>query len=190
MRLILIVILALILNEKVVAQNKERLLQIGYLAPYISNLGCTIGLSNELKNWSNNSDSEQGNLHQIQISPQLSYFSQLNVAHNFFLNPEIGYKWSRFNKQFYLSTSVGTGYLLQLRRIDGVLDLATGKINYRSEAINYFLPNLNFELGFNPRKNIGFYFKTTYGRKMGFKQANSAYLALSTGILVKIKLYK
>jgi hypothetical protein len=63
--------------------------------------------------------------------------------------------------------------------------LGTGETDYRYDAFNYFLPNLNIGLGVDPKKRFGFYLKATYGRKLSTQHANAAFLGISTGLILK-----
>jgi hypothetical protein len=69
-----------------------------------------------------------------------------------------------------------------------MLNLGTGEIEYRYEALNYFLPNFNIGLGLEPKKYVGFYFKATYGRKISVHNANAAFVGVSAGVILKFTL--
>jgi len=175
------------INFQLVAQKKDAEIQIGYFAPYITNIGGSIGFAFELKKWETTSTSNRIKLHRLQLLSQLSYFNHPGVTNNIFFNPEIIYKWRKSNKRFYLASSIGTGYLLSSQRQEGKLNLATGNLDYQNELRNYFAPNINLGFGVDPLKNIGFYFKTLYGRKFTMGADNAAFFGVSLGILIKIK---
>jgi hypothetical protein len=69
-----------------------------------------------------------------------------------------------------------------------MLNLGTGEIDYRYDALNYFLPNINLGLGLEPKKHLGFYLKATYGRKISVHNANAAFVGVSAGIILKFTL--
>lgn len=174
-----------VMSYAVVAQNSNKEWQVGYFAPYISNMGGTLGYAFDLKEFGDNSNKQRISKHYLQILTQLGYFTQTNVSHNLLLNPELVYRWNKSDKRFFLTSSVGAGYLIAFQRQDGSLNLGTGKMDYRYDALNYFLPTLNLGLGVDPKKHVGFYFKATYGRKLSVQNANAAFLGLSTGLILK-----
>jgi hypothetical protein len=173
-----------ILSSFVLAQNNNKEWQVGYFAPYISNMGGTVGYAFDLRELEDNSTEQRKSKHRLQVLTQLGYFTQANVSQNFLLNPELVYRWNKLDKRFFLTSSVGTGYLLSFQRQDGSLNLGTGETDYRYDALNYFLPSSNIGLGVDPKKHLGFYFKATYGRKLSIQNANAAFVGISTGLIV------
>jgi hypothetical protein len=174
-----------LLSSSVLAQNNNKEWQVGYFAPYISNMGGTVGFAFDLKELGDNSKEKRKSKQRLQILTQLGYFTQTNVSQNFLLNPELVYRWNISNKRFFLTSSIGAGYLLAFQRQDGTLNLGTGEIEYGYDALNYFLPTLNLGLGVEPKKHLGFFFKATYGRKLSVQNANAAFVGLSTGLIIK-----
>jgi hypothetical protein len=170
----------------VVAQKRINEWQLGYLAPYLTNTGVTAGWAFDLKEFGKNSIEQRKTVNRLQLLTQLGYFTQINVSKNIFLNPEMVYKWKKLDKRFFLTSSFGAGYLRSFQRQDGTLNLATGELDYRNEILNYFLPNLNVGFGLDAKKHLGFYLKSTYGRKVSMQNANAAFWAISTGLIVKI----
>ena len=167
------------------AQLKNLELQAGYFAPYLSNIGGSLGCSFDLKEIGRKSNNQLKSNQVFQLLPQVSYFTQTNVSQNFLLNPELVYKWNKLDRRFFLTSSLGLGYLLSLQKQDGILNLGTGSIEYRYNALNYFLPTLNLGLGIDPKRHIGFFFKTSYGRKLSAQNVNSAFFGISTGLIIK-----
>lgn len=96
------------------------------------------------------------------------------------------YKWNKSNRKVFLTTSIGFGYLVSFQRQEGILDLSTGKIDYHYHSLNYLLPNANIDIEINPMKRLGFYIKSTYGRKLNFNNPNISYFVLSTGLILNI----
>ena len=171
-----------------VAQKKNGEWQFGYFAPYLTHVGGTAAFAFDLNVLGGDSNVKSKSEHFLQISSQLGYFTQSKVSQNILLNPELVYRWKKSGKRFFLSSSVGTGYLLSFQRQDGVLNLGTGEIDYRYDALNYFLPNINLGLGLEPKKHLGFYLKATYGRKISVHNANAAFVGVSAGIILKFTL--
>jgi hypothetical protein len=169
----------------VLAQRKDIEWQVGYFAPYLSNMGGTLGCAFDLKEIGEDSKEQRKSKQRLQLLTQLGYFAQTNVSHNILLNPELVYSWNKLDKRLFLTSSVGAGYLLSFQKQDGSLNLGTGETDYRYEARNYFLPTLNIGLGVDPKKLLGFYFKTSYGRKLSTLNANAGFFAISMGLILK-----
>jgi hypothetical protein len=184
-RYILLSVFIGVMSNFAVAQNNNKEWQVGYFAPYISNMGGTVGYAFDLKELEDNSKEKRKRKQRLQFLTQLGYFAQTNVSRNLLLNPELVYRWNKSDKRFFLTSSVGAGYLLAFQRQDGTLNLGTGEIDYRYDALNYFLPTLNLGLGVEPKKHLGFFFKATYGRKLSVQNANAAFVGLSTGLIIK-----
>ncbi|MFN4000346.1 hypothetical protein [Algoriphagus sp.] len=183
-KFLLFFVFTYLVSSALVAQNSNKEWQVGYFAPYLSNMGGTVGYAFDLKELGDNSTEQRKSKQRLQILTQLGYFAQTNVSHNFLLNPELVYRWNKSDKRFFLTSSVGLGYLLAFQRQDGTLNLGTGKIIYRYDDLHYFLPSLNIGLGVDPKKHLGFYFKATYGRKLSIQNANAAFVGISTGLIV------
>lgn len=154
-----------LMSFAVVAQNGIPAWQVGYFAPDISNVGGTVVYAFDLKALGENKRGESKSKQGLLLLSQLSYFAQTNVSHNLFFNPEMVYRWNKSDKRFFLTSSVGAGYLHSFQRQEGTLNLGTGEVDYGYAALNYFLPTLNLGLGVDPKKHSGFYFKASYGRK-------------------------
>lgn len=181
----LLFVFTCLVSFSVVAQKKEVEWQVGYFAPYLSNVGGTVGCAFDLKELGENSKEQRKNKQRLQLLTQLGYFAQTNVSQNILLNPELVYRWNKLDKRFFLTSSVGTAYLLTFQRQEGSLNLGTGETDYRSEVLNYFLPTLNIGFGVAPKNSLGFYFKTTYGRKLSSQNANAGFVGISTGLILK-----
>lgn len=174
-------------TKSLLAQERNIEWQVGYFVPYFSNNGGTLGCAIDLKIFGENSNESGKSKKSLQLLQQLGYFAQTNVSHNVLLNPELVYRWNKLDKRFFLSSSVGAGYLLAFQRQDGTLNLATGETDYRYDNLNYFLPTINLGLGVDPKKHLGFFFKASYGRKLSTQNENAAFVGLSTGLIFKFK---
>ncbi len=179
---IYILFFVFIVSSSVVAQKRDVEWLVGYFAPYLSNVGGTVGCTFDLKELGRDSKKQK-----LQLSTQLSYFAQADVSQNLLLNSELVYRWNKQNQRFFLTYSLGAGYLLSFQRQEGTLNLGTGEIDYRNETLHYFLPTLNMGLGVAPKKCLGFYTKATYGRKLSTQNANAAFLGITIGLILKIK---
>lgn len=166
-----------------IAQNESSNWELGVIAPYFSSFGGSIGYSFDLK------QSEKQDVttsYRIGLLSQVSYFAQQGVAKNVLLNPELFYKWSVIDKKMFLLSSVGMAYLLSLNRREGSLSLASGKIEYTYEGLHFWLPTINLGFGFDPKRYVGFMFKASYGYKVGLRNANESFFAISSGIILKL----
>ncbi len=186
MRYTILVIIWLAAVQFCNAQPREMQLQVGYLGPYITNVGVTVGHAMLIRKFEGNDNQPAKHTHRLRLLKQVGYFAQPGIGHNLIVNPELAYLWNRTGKLFFLSSSLGVGYLLSFQRQDGTLHLGTGEIEYRSDALNYFVPTINVGLGTEPRKHIGFFFKAFYGAKLSAQAANSAFFGLATGITVNL----
>ncbi len=176
------------MSSAVVAQYGNKEWQVGYFAPYISNMGGIVGYACDLKELGESSKQQSTCKQRLQLLTQLGYFTQANVSHNLLLNPEMVYRWNKSDKRFFLTSSVGAGYLLSFQRQNGTLNLGTGEMEYSYDALNYFLPTVNTGLGVDPIKHLGFYFKATYGRKLGLQNENATFFGISTGLILNFNL--
>lgn len=173
------------MSTAIVAQNKAIEWQLGYFAPYLSNTGSTVGCSFNLKDLQVGSPEQKKSKQRLQCSAQLGYFTQTNVSKNIFFNPELVYKWNKQDKRIFLTSSVGAGYLIEFQKQDGKLNLQTAETSYKYKPLNNFLPNLNFGFGVDPKKQIGFYLKGTYGSKIRNQNTNAAFVGFATGLIFK-----
>lgn len=177
---LLFFVLACFLSLKVVAQKRGIEWQVGYFTPYLSNIGGTVACAFDLKELG-----EHKNTHRLQLLTQLGYFTHLNVSKNILLNPELQYKWNKTDRRFFLSSSLGLGYLHALQRQERTVNLSTGEATFQSDVFNYVLPNINIGLGIDPKSRFGFYLKATYGKNYGVGSPNAVFFALSTGLIFK-----
>ncbi len=182
---ILLFVFNCLVSFSVVAQRTDFEWQVGYFAPYLSNMGSIVGCAFDLKEFGVDSKEQRKSKQRLHLLTQLGYFTQTNVSQNILLNPELVYRWNKLDKRFFLTSSVGAGYLLSFQKQDGSLNLGTGETDYRYEARNYFLSTLNIDLGVDPKKLLGFYFKTSYGRKLSTLNANAGFFAISMGLILK-----
>ncbi len=184
--LALLAILGLLMGGPLAAQKGTAEWQLGYFAPYFTHVGGNVGYAWPIMQREAEKANKSNRNHQLQLVSQLAYFVQFKVSHNIFLNPELSYRWGKLNKRLYLSAGIGTGYLLSFQRQEGTLNLGTGDIKYKNEALHLFVPNVNAGFGVLPRKTIGYYLKATYGRELGRSASNAGLVGLSTGIIIRL----
>lgn len=173
------------LHNSRITERRNRQLHIGYFAPYLTHIGGTLGYTFDVKKLKDNPLEPRKSNHRFQFATQISYSIQRSVSQNLFFHPELVYRWNRFDKRFFLSSSIGTGYLLSFQKQNGSLNLGTGQIDYRYEAINYFLPTLNLGFGLDPKTHFGFYFRTNFGNMLSVQNARSTFFGISSGVIVK-----
>ncbi len=182
--------ITLLLGGNLFAQKAPNTLQVGYFGPYFTNVGGTVGYAFTLKTWEKTSANKRSKTHSLQLLPQVGYYHQPRVSHNLLFNPEVSYQWQKRDKRFFLLAAVGTGYLLTFKKQDGIINLGTGDIDYRYKQLHSFVPNISLGFGVAPCKTISFYFKAYYGRQLRFDAVNTAFIGLSTGILIHLKYKK
>ncbi|MDP5170343.1 MAG: hypothetical protein NWR72_08850 [Bacteroidia bacterium] len=173
-------------TNSALSQERDIEWQVAYFAPYLSNIGGSLGRTFTLKELGENAKERRKSQQRLQLLTQCSYFTQSNVSQNLVLNPELVYRLNKSDKRFFFTSSVGAGYLLAFQRQDGSLNLGTGEIDYRYDAINYFLPSLNIGLGIDPKKYLGLFIKATYGGKLSVQNTNAAFFAISTGLMLRL----
>lgn len=167
-------------------QTKPMEMQVGYWAPYLVNVGASVGYGVEIQRWNGSAEEPSKHTHRLQLLSQLGYFTQLDVNHNAALNPELVYKWNRTGKRFYLMSSIGAGYLISWQRESSSVNLGSGELEHQYAARNFFLPTINVGLGVDPKKHVGFHFKAFYGARLSGQTASSSFFGLSTGITINI----
>jgi hypothetical protein len=187
MKTLLGLIITLLLGGNLFAQKADNALLAGYFGPYFTNVGGTVGYAFTLKTWEKTSANKRSKRHSLQLLPQVGYYHQPRVSHNVLFNPEVSYQWQKLDKRFCLLAAVGTAYQLTFKKEDGILNLGTGDIDYKYKQLHSFVPNISLGFGVTPRKAIGFYFKAYYGRQLRFDAVNTAFIGLSTGILINLK---
>lgn len=176
----------LLLISNLFGQQTQNTLQVGYFGPYFTNMGGSVGYAFTVKTWETTPTDKRNKTHSLQLLPQIAYYHQPRTAHNILFNQEVLYKWQKQDKRFYLFSSVGAGYILTIKRLDGTLNLGTGEIDYRYKQLHSFVPNISLGFGVAPRKAIGFFFKAYYGRQLRFGAVNTAFIGFSTGILINL----
>lgn len=185
-KMLLLVVIKLAVTSNLLAQIKVSEYQFGYFSPYFTNNGASIGIAFDASNSYKDSLSKTNNFTWQYLS-ELKYFFQPNTSNNVMVNPEIVLKFKQADTQLFVSSSFGVGYLLSFQKQEGALNLATGTLDYDTQTINYFLPNLNIAFGLTPKKYIGFYVKTSYGAKLSLRNTNAAFIGFSTGLIFKLK---
>lgn len=172
----------LLSTHPVFGQNQHIQWHIGYAAPFFTNVGAELGVSFDIPSSQPDSANTSARPFTLRLLPQVRYFQQLDVQHNFMFDPTLEFVWQRKARKIYPIFSVGLGYIMAFQRQDGTLDLATGNIDYNSEVIHSFVPSINIGFASVPKKRIGYYFKTSYGRSMVVAAQDAAFFGVSFGI--------
>jgi hypothetical protein len=155
---------------------------VGYYGAYVIHPGIKTGLVLNIKEWRKEKRdiSKQRNLF---ISPQIGLFVRSNNHTGFLLNMDGGYKLWNKTGNFYTAPSIGLGGLLISQILSSTIDLGTGEISKRERENRFhFLPTLNFELGKEANKKIGWYTKFTFGRKIIANIEDAGFFALELGL--------
>ena len=169
-----------------IGQTKPMEIQVAYWAPYLVNMGASVGYGVEIQQWNGSVDAPSKHTHRLQLLGQIGYYTQLDVNHNAALNPELVYKWNRTGKRFFLMSSIGAGYLVSWQRTSSRLNLGSGELDHAYQERNIFLPTFNIGLGVDPKKHVGFHFKAFYGARLSGQTPSSSFFGLATGITINI----
>jgi hypothetical protein len=171
-----LIILALI-PQLTLAQSRSFELQVGYVTPFLLHQGASLGLAMA---WPGAQAPQAGMqpTHALYWLPQVSYFRQRQVSQQILLDPGLQYRWHPKAGPFYLSASLGAGYLLSWQKQSGRLNLATGQLDHQTETQSFFVPTLGLGLGLAARKRLGFYLQAAIGQQLGANPAAFANLAV------------
>ena len=167
-------------------QQKSLPIHVSYYAPYFIQFGGKIGTTHSLKSWK---AEEKLRTQEIKLSPELAYFSNPKVQRNGMLNAIVTYTSRKDMGNLYPTYGLGLGYMLSSQRQGGAVNLGTGEIEYTNKIINHLVPTLNLGLAKDPKKKLGYYFRTFYGRKLTFGAENSAFFGAELGLNFRLKLH-
>ncbi len=172
------------------AQNVEKEpipLNIGLYGPYVIQPGIKVGPAFGLKKWSleRGSRTKPASLF---VSPQIGVFVRPKNHISYVINGDLGYKMKSGKSNFYMAASAGLGYLMTDQLLSTTIDLGSGDVVGKDRELrNYFLPTINFELGKEAQKKIGWFTKFSYSRKISSKVEDSAFFAVELGLKTMIK---
>lgn len=166
------------------SQTRKSEWQVGYFAPYLTQVGALAGLAFDIKTWSTLSETVKSE-QRLQILTQWGYFRQIHVSDNIILNPEMVYRWNKKGHRFFVNSSAGAGYILSFQRQEGTLNLGTGESANSYESIHYFVPTVSVGIGIDPKKYPGFYLKASYGRKLSVQNDHDAFMSLAAGVIYR-----
>lgn len=180
MRPLLLLLLLLFGNTALRAQSPEAEIQIGYIAPFGTHIGAFAGYASALKN----RDSVPTGRQQWWWQLQGGYFMQHNVSNTVFMHPELQMRKKWAEGRFCFFISVGSSFFYTIRKQEGTLDLANGKVSYQKEGEAYIVPRLSLGVGSVPRKRWGGFFRVSYGRQWGINETNQAFFGGAAGIIL------
>lgn len=189
MKNILLFLICLFIHIHLSAQQKNETipLHIGYYGAYGIQPGIKVGSVFNLKAWEIEKGDKTKSRH-LFISPQIGVFTRPRNHTSLILNTDLGYRITSGTRNFYLSPSLGFGYLMSNQVLSQTIDLGSGEtIGKDKEIRNYFLPTANIEFGGQPKNTIGWYSKFSYGRKISSAIEDSTFFALELGIILAIK---
>jgi len=191
---ILALLLVLFISDYLIAQTNKRHvpISIGIYAPYGTQPGGNIGTHIDLKEWETEKISKEKtyiNSKKLFFSPQLGIFVRPKNHTSYILNVDIGYRMKRSNRRIYIAPSLGLGYILENRILGKTIDLSNGNnIDKDKELRHLLLPTLNFEISKEPKKQVGWFLKLSYGRKISSQIEDSAFTSLELGIKFNLQL--
>ena len=184
MRNSFLVFVVLLCSLSLVAQQESEVIpvSVGVYCPYVFQPGIKIGTAVNLKKW----EVEKGDRiksRSLFTSPQIGLFVRPQNHNSYVLNLDLGYKIKSNKRRIYIAPSLGLAYLMADQILSTTVDLSNGNIVEKDREIrNYFLPTINFELGNEKNKKIGWYTKLSYGRKISSQIEDSGFFALELGL--------
>ena len=190
MRHALIIILLSIIGFSLLAQSEEKGIPItlAIYAPYGIQFGGKVGTTINFKVWEaakTNKKSCCPYARTFFVSPQIGFFVRPNNHNSLLLNSEAGFKNIKHKRRFYTAYTIGLGYLNTFQILSSTIDLSTGEIVARKrERRAYFLPGINFECGQDAKRNVAWYSKFAFGRKISNNIEDSSFFALELGLKV------
>ncbi|MCP4439324.1 MAG: hypothetical protein GY810_10330 [Aureispira sp.] len=182
MKKVALFVILLITTFKLFAQQKDKLISIGYYAPYAIQSGVKIGSFFNIKEWVKEKDVKL-KFSSLFISPQIGVFFRPRNHTSFVLNADMGYKITNSKQNFYISPSLGFGYLIANQVLSNTITLNSGDVAKRDRELrHYFLPTINFGFGNYANKKIGWYTKLSFGRKMSPTIEDATFFAFELGL--------
>ena len=120
------------------------------------------------------------------IHPQVAFYGRRKKYNSIFFNTELGIRGQKEGRKVYTAYSVGLGYVGRFEVMSLVVDFSGEITQMNRERRDYFMPNLNFELGRNFGNRISFFSKVSYGLKLSGSHARSGNLYLGLGFTYKL----
>ena len=165
--------------------SKSIPVSIGYFSFAGYQPGVKIGSHFNLKNWETKTENRKGELAKSKsffVSPQVAFYSRINVHSSYLLNADFGYKRIKNQKRSYFAVSVGLGYLNQSQITEWGVRLNDGSKEKIRENWGWFLPSASYEFGRALNERVGWYSKFSYAYKMSSKRGNIALVFIELGM--------
>jgi len=115
------------------------------------------------------------------ISPSASIFTRPWNHLSGMLNADIGLWRDRDGRLTHTAWSIGSGYLAAAQVTSESIDLASGEATAERELRHYYLPTVNYELGWGQRSRQSWFGKLSYGRKVSPSVEDSDFFAVELG---------
>ena len=155
-------------------------LSISWFSPYFSQPGAKIGASFFLTDLD-----KSGIERQLNLSPQVGFFSQIGINQSYFLNAELSLMRKQEGKKRFQAFGLGVGYLTDSRRLGPVVDLGSASVATGSrEKHSFITPTLSYSLGLNPDRGPAYQFKLFFGKKFSFEDKGELFFGFETGIIL------
>ena len=179
----LIIIVILMISSTVDAQNQDKNLPItiGYFSQAGWQPGAKIGTQLKWKSWETETRSKQ-----LLASPQIGFYTYINVHTSYLLNLDVAYQSMKKNKPGYSAWSIGLGYMNQSQITERKINLSDGSEEKTRENWGWFLPTANYEFGRAINSKISWYSKFSYGLKIATSRENAALFFVELGMKLNL----
>lgn len=160
-------------------------LRIAYWGNFGLQPGIKAGIDLNLLEW----ESKKGGnkVRKIYLNPEIGAFFRRNVHSSFYVGTQIGYQGQPKDSKFYLTYSLGLGYLGESEVFSITYSLSDGSIESRErEFRSYVLPTLNVSCGREINSRLGWYVRLSYGSKLSPDREASAMIFAEAGVKIDL----
>ena len=168
-------------------KNKE--LTAGYIGHSAIFPGGNVGMRIHLKDWQKEKVKGENTIlknRNLFVHPQLAFYGRRRTYSSIFFNTEVGIKKQKEGKKFYSAYSIGLGYVGRFE-VTALTVTLSGEITAKERELrSYFMPNVNYEVGFDLGNRLSFYSKASYGMKISPSRARSGNIYLGLGFIYKL----
>lgn len=176
--------LLLIMPLFVIGQTvpKKTNLSVGYWGMYTVHPGAKLGLSIPLKDWKITKDQSRTNNISLFIQPEFGVSTHIDYSTSYLANVNVGTKFQRAGKKFYMGAAIGLAYLAQLDVLSTTVDFQGNIVKQDFGRTDYFFPSINYEVGHELTSVIGWYSKLSFGGKFSLQREAAPILAIEIGL--------
>ena len=164
-------------------------IRIGVVAPYFVQPGLRAG-----GHFALTEDTVERNRRQrprlitrrIFVGPRLTWFTRINDHQSVALDVELGLSRMRNQSRLTSSFSLSLGYMRSAHITDLSVELGTGDVDRQWQARNHLLALFNYSIARNYERRTGWYAGLSFGRRMSYETADSAFFSIEAGVTLRI----